>query len=222
MTYNLIELFAEIIKEDIAPFLKKNGFRKKNLYFYKEENGITFLIHFQKNTYNSADFVQFFINCGIDCAEFETFVEEHFLPNPKEYECLFSQRFENITGYKTPYFELLESSDEGKKRLAANVILELEKIILFYQNIKNIDDLVALCIEKHCFFYEKVVKYLCLKNDMQRLTAYFQAFGNGYKDDERYLFMQHRLNQVLTQNGVAPMQFEAKMSVPIEMQWAIE
>jgi hypothetical protein len=218
MTYNLIELFAEIIKESIAPFLKKNGFKKQHLNFYKTENGLVFLFNFQKSTYNSADYVQFFINCGINSTNFDEFIEVEVPINPKEYECLYNQRFENITGFEQPYFELLESSDESKKRLTESVITELEKVITFYQNIKNIDDLVDLCIEKHTFFYEKIFKYLCLKNDMVRLSAYFQAFGDGYKDDERYLFMQHRLNTILQANGVAPMQFEAKMTVPLEVQ----
>jgi hypothetical protein len=30
--------------------------------------------------------------------------------------------------------------------------------------------------------------------------------------------MQHRLNTILQANGVAPMQFEAKMTVPLEVQ----
>ncbi|MEY4903781.1 MAG: hypothetical protein RLZZ292_1596 [Bacteroidota bacterium] len=218
MTYSLIEVFGEMVKEYLAPFLKSKGFKKQNLYFYKEENGLTFLIHFQKNAYNSADYVAFFINCGIYCADFEALVGEEILPKPKEYNCLFNQRFENITGFGKKEFELLESSDEGKKQLAENVIAELEKVIAFYQNIKNVDDLVDLSIEHGSYFYEKVFQYLCLKNDTERLDAYFQSFGEAFKDDERYLFFQHRLNTILIENGIAPMQFKAEMSVPMEMQ----
>lgn len=222
MTYSLLEVFNEIVKESLAPFLKSKGFKKQNLNFYKVENGVTFMINFQKNTGNSVDYVSFYINCGIYCNEIETLVGETILPNPKEYDCLFNQRFENITGYNEPYFELLESSDAGKKRLAESVINELEKVILFYQNIKNMDDLVDLCVTQGSYFYEKVFKYLCLKNDMPRLTTYFQSFGNAFKDDERYLFFQHRLNTILMENGVEPMHFEAKMSVPLAQQRAIE
>jgi hypothetical protein len=222
MTYSLIEVFSEMVKEYLAPFLKKQGFKKQNLYFYKEENGLTFLIHFQKNAYNSADYVAFFINCGIYCADFEALVGEEILAKPKEYNCLFNQRFENITGFGKKEFELLESSDEGKKQLAENVIAELEKVIAFYQTIKNVDDLVDLSIEHGSYFYEKVFQYLCLKNDTERLDAYFQSFGEAFKDDERYLFFQHRLNGILTKNGIAPRLFKAKMSVPVEMQWAVE
>jgi hypothetical protein len=218
MTYSLIAVFNEIVKEDIAPFLKTQGFKKQNLNFYKTVNGLTFLINFQKSTYNSVDFVQFFINCGIYCADFEAFVGETILSNPKEYDCVFNNRFERITGFGKKEFELLESSDEGKKQLAENVIAELEKVIAFYQNIKNIDDLVDLCIEHGSYFYEKVFKYLCLKQDIQRFEAYFQSFGEAFKDDERYLFFQHRLNTILIENGIAAMQFKAEMSVHSEMQ----
>jgi hypothetical protein len=218
MTYSLIAVFNEIVKEDIAPFLKTQGFKKQNLNFYKTVNDVTFLINFQKSTYNSVDFVQFFINCGIYCADFEAFVGETILPNPKEYDSVFNTRFERITDFEAKYFELLESSEAGKKRLAATVIAELEKVIAFYESIKNITDLMDLCIEHGSYFYEKVFKYLCLKQDIQRLEVYFQSFGEAFKNDERYLFFQHRLNTILIANGIATMQFKAEMSVPAEMQ----
>jgi hypothetical protein len=218
MTYSLIEVFNEMVKEYLAPYFKSKGFKKQNLNFYKQENGLTFLINFQKNVYNSVDYVSFYINCGIHCAEFEALVGGEVLPNPKEYECIFGLRFEKITGSDTREFELLESSDAGKKRLAASVIAEMDKVLAFYQNIQSMDDLVNQCMVKGANFYEKIYQYLCIKKDMVRLASYFQAFGEGYKDDERYLFMQVRLNRILQENGVAPMQFEAKMSVPLALQ----
>jgi hypothetical protein len=49
MTYSLIEVFNEMVKEYLAPYFKSKGFKKQNLNFYKEENGLSFLINFQKN-----------------------------------------------------------------------------------------------------------------------------------------------------------------------------
>jgi Domain of unknown function (DUF4304) len=218
MTYSLIEVFNEMVKEYLAPYFKSKGFKKQNLNFYKVENGLTVLINFQKNSYNSVDYVAFFINCGIYCAEIEQKVGAEIIEKPKEYNCLFNERFERITGFSKQEFELLESSDEGKKQLANVIIAELDKVLTFFEHIKSVDDLVTLCINRGSYFYEKIFKYLCLKNDLVHLETYFQEFGNTFKDDERYLFFQSRLNDILRENGVAEMQFKAKMSVPFEMQ----
>jgi hypothetical protein len=218
MTYSLIEVFNEMVKEYLAPYFKSKGFKKQNLNFYKVENGLTFLINFQKNSYNSVDYVSFFINCGIYCTELEQIVGAEIEANPKEYDCLFRKRFESITGFPEDRFELVESSDAGKKQLAENVIVELDKVLAFFEPTKSVDDLVTLCIKQGSYFYEKIFKYLCLKNDLVQLDAYFQEFGNTFKDDERYLFFQARLNDILRENGVAEMRFRAKMSVPFEQQ----
>jgi hypothetical protein len=218
MTYSLIEVFNEMVKEYLAPFFKSKGFKKQNLNFYREHNGLTFLINFQKNSYNSVDYVAFYINCGIYCRELEQIVGAEIEAKPKEYDCLFRERFERITGFPKQEFELLESSDAGKKQLAETIIGELDKVLVFFEPIKSVDDLVTLCINRGSYFYEKVFKYLCLKKDLVRLDAYFQEFGNNFKDDERYLFFQSRLNDILRENGVAEMQFKAKMSVPFELQ----
>jgi Domain of unknown function (DUF4304) len=218
MTYSLIEVFNEMVKEYLAPYFKSKGFKKQNLNFYKVENGLTFLINFQKNSYNSVDYVSFFINCGIYCAEFEQIVGAEIIAKPKEYDCLFNERFERITGFSKQEFELLESSDTGKKQLAETIITELDKVLFFFEPLKSVEDLVALCIKRNTYFYEKVVKYLCLKNDLIQLDVMFQKFGDICKDDDRYLFFQARLNDILRENGVAEMHFKTTMSVPFELQ----
>jgi Domain of unknown function (DUF4304) len=218
MTYSLIEVFNEMVKEYLAPYFKSKGFKKQNLNFYKEENGFIFLINFQKNSYNSVDYVAFFINCGIYCTEIEQIVGAEIIAKPKEHDCLFRERFERITGFPKQEFELLESSDAGKKDLAETIMTELDKVLTFFESTKSVDDLVTLCTNRGSYFYEKIFKYLCVKKDLVQLDAYFQEFGNNFKDDDRYLFFQSRLNDILRENGFAEMRFKAKMSVPFELQ----
>lgn len=209
MTYSLIEIFGEIMKEQIAPFFKKHGYKKRNLNFYKVENGLTFLCNFQKGAVNSTDYVSFYINCGIYCDEFESIVGEEILPNPKEYDCLFRERTEQITKSGNQQFEITESSEAGKSKVSGEILTECEKVIEFFESVKTIDDLVKLSIERHTYFYEKVFKYLCIKKDFAEAETFFQKFGEIFKDDDRYLFFEARLNAILTANGVEPMKFKA-------------
>ncbi len=81
MTYSVKEIFEEILKESVTPFLKKYGFKKQNYNFRKTENGLTYIINFQSSGYNSVDYATYYINCGIFCAEFESIVGEEFIVN---------------------------------------------------------------------------------------------------------------------------------------------
>jgi hypothetical protein len=97
MPYSVIEIFEEILKESVTPFLKKHGYKKQNFNFRKTKNGLTYLINFQSSGYNSVDYAAYYVNCGIFCNEFESIVSEEFIANPKEVDCLFRQRMEQIT-----------------------------------------------------------------------------------------------------------------------------
>lgn len=57
--------FNKIIKEIIAPILKKNGFKKKGLNFYRNSEQTQQIINFQKSRGNSFNNLKFYINCGV-------------------------------------------------------------------------------------------------------------------------------------------------------------
>jgi hypothetical protein len=163
MTYSVKEIFEEILKESVNPFLKKHGYKRQALNFRKTENGLTYIINFQSSGYNSVDYAAYYINCGIYSDEFERLVGEVFIANPKEVDCLFRERIERFTGSGKQQIEILESSEAGKVIIVKELLAELEKVISFFEKTKTIDNLVTLCIERHTFYYEKMFKYLCLK-----------------------------------------------------------
>jgi Domain of unknown function (DUF4304) len=209
MPYSVIEIFGEILKESITPFLKKYGYKRQAMNFSKTENGLTYIINFQSSGYNSVDYAAYFINCGIYCDEFENIVGEAFIANPKEVDCLFRERIERITESGKQQIEIIESSEAGKILITNQLLSELEKVISLFEKIKTVDDLVTLCIERHTFYYEKIFKYLCLKKDLIQLDIFFQKFGEIFKDDERYLFFESRLNNILVENVIEKMKFKA-------------
>jgi hypothetical protein len=210
MTYSVKEIFEEILKESVNPFLKKHGYKRQGMNFRKTENGLTYVLNFQSSGYNSVDYAAYYINCGIYCDEFENIVGEAFIANPREVDCLFRERIERITESGKQQIEIIESSESGKVVIANLLLSELEKVILFFEKTKTVDELVTLCIEKHTFYYEKIFKYLCLKKDMIRLDIIFQKFGENFKDDDRYMFFEKRLNDILVENGVGKMKFKTQ------------
>jgi hypothetical protein len=223
MKEGLLNTFDELIKECIAPFLKANGFKKQNLNFFgfkvskdakdgaalENEKVLYYLINIQKGQYNSVDYVSFYINCAIYCAHFEETVGAKVIKNPKEYECIYAQRIERITKLEPnpPVFELgafviTTHTELGKQYLSDIITKELEKVILHFNHIQTIDQLVDVCIEEGVYGYEKIFKYLCIQKDIKRLETYYSNFMAPFQDDDRRSFFEDRLNHILLENGV--------------------
>jgi Domain of unknown function (DUF4304) len=130
MPYSVIEVFGEILKESVNPFLKKHGYKRQGMNFRKIENGLTYVLNFQSSGYNSVDYAAYYINCGIYCDEFERLVDEAILTNPKEVDCLFRERIERITESGKQQIEIIESSEAGKIQVANQLLSELEKVVM--------------------------------------------------------------------------------------------
>jgi hypothetical protein len=218
MTYSVKEIFEEILKESITPLLKKEGFKKQHYNYRKTENGLIYLINFQSSGYNNVDYASYYINCGIYCNEFETLFGEKIITAPKEYDCLFNQRIEQITNWTKTNIEIVESSDEGKQRIADELVKELEKLILFFNTTKTIEDLTKLCLEKGTFFNDKLMSYFCIKKDIKSIETMFDRYAEIFKDDDRYLFFESQLNDILKKYGIKSMKFNTTMSVPLALQ----
>ncbi|MFM2268653.1 MAG: hypothetical protein RL757_2094 [Bacteroidota bacterium] len=210
MAYSLLENFDDIIKQHIAPYLKKHGFKKQNLNFYKTEGDVKFMFNFQKNKYNSVDWVGFFINCGIYSQTVIHTIGENVLPNPKEYECLYQNRINHLSGSNNKEFELLSNHEQHKTEIANKVINELEKAISFYNNIKSNDDLVDLCIQEMTYFWRELFAYLAIQKDETRIKKYAQQYSIIFKEDGRKQFFEDEINKILTKYQVSSIKFETE------------
>ncbi len=209
MTYSLIGIFDEMMKEHIAPFLKTQGFKKQNLNFYKTEGEVVFMFNFQKNSYNSADWVGFFINCGIYSNEVMHTIGAPILVKPKEYECLYNARINNLSGSENKEFELLSSAESHKIEVANMVISELEKALSFYKTIGSNDDLLDLCVQEGTYFWQEFFRYLAIKKDVKRLTQNVKNYADRFEGDERRQWFEDEINRILAENDIAPMKFDA-------------
>jgi Domain of unknown function (DUF4304) len=218
MTYSVKEIFEEILKESITPQLKKEGYKKQRYNYRKTEKGLTYLINFQSSGYNNIDYTSYYINCGIYSNEFENIVGEKIIASPKEYDCLFNQRLEQITNWNKTYIEIIESSLEGKQRIANELVIELEKLILIFNTITSIEDLTKLCLREGTFFDEKLLTYFCIKKDLESIETLFDRYAETFKDDDRYIFFENKLNDTLRKYGIVPMKFKSAMSVPLALQ----
>ncbi|MFK8004728.1 MAG: DUF4304 domain-containing protein [Saprospiraceae bacterium] len=131
------ERFNNAIEEEIAPFLKKNNFKKKGLSFYKNLGDIGHVINIQKDKWNSQDKIKFTINVGIFSkfywlAEYNCDHKVSLPLFPHESVSIIRQRIGDIK-YGYDYWYKLESQIIERK-VISECIADFDKYILPYFN----------------------------------------------------------------------------------------
>ncbi|WP_261376158.1 DUF4304 domain-containing protein [Brevibacillus brevis] len=107
----LQQLFNDMIKQDVKPFLSKHGFAKKSLNFHKSTENLIYMFNFQKSAGNSADNVMFYVNCGIYAAELAQIQSREILTAPQEAECHFRARIGEIVETAPDRFSITPDTD---------------------------------------------------------------------------------------------------------------
>jgi archaellin len=191
------EYFNQIISSRINPLMENNGYKKNGLSYYKYDNEFLFLINFQKSQGNSSDCVRFYINCGIDYISMEkTFVKSMILEKPKPHNYHFEKRIEYITKKNYQWFEITENT---KGELFEKTLLDdISSVLEFYGKIKTEDDFIVLVINSNGLNnYEKIFKYLKIKNMDEYIEKYKRKIYKLLENDERKERFMTKINELI-------------------------
>lgn len=126
----LQQIFNDMIKQDVKPFLSRHGFTKKSLTFSKRTESLVYIINFQKSSGNSADNVMFYVNCGIYAAELAQLQSGKIATEPKEAECHFRARIREIAVSAPDRFAI--TSDTNGDDLSETLLNGLTEVLHFF------------------------------------------------------------------------------------------
>lgn len=119
-----------IIKEGLAPLLKKEGFKKKARNFYRELENRIELINIQASKWNEGDEGQFTVNVGVYYPEISKITDA--LPvsgMPREYDCTIRERIGLLTPEnKDRWWEIDSTSNDSE--VSANVANQVQELCL--------------------------------------------------------------------------------------------
>jgi Domain of unknown function (DUF4304) len=187
--------FNQLIKESVHPLLKKHGFKKRNLNFFKRTNDLVFVVNFQKGKWNSQNAVDFFINCGISGNVVSKIIGQQIIEFPPTYFCLFDKRIEEITGNNKCWFSILP--DTEIEILTSEISEQLQLLVTFYEAIKTNDDLIDVCIERNYLQnYEEIFKYLAITKDEKRIEIYRNKILSKPENDERLSYFESKIQEI--------------------------
>lgn len=179
------EEFKEVINSSVKPLLKKEGYKKKALTFYKTDGELVYIINFQKSRENNHSELGFYINCGIYCKEIDLTLGNELIEQPTEGHCHFRTRVESISKKADAKFLITPKTD--LERLKIKLPQVLSDVLNFYAKEAAILEDIILQMSKGGIAYEtfKIFRY-CIKKQLPESAKNIITHRKKHITDSRW------------------------------------
>lgn len=197
----LQQIFNDLMKQDVKPFLSKQGFAKKSLNFYKSSESLVYMFNFQKSSGNSTDHVMFYVNCGIYSAELAQIQSREFVTAPHEAECHFRSRLGEITESVPDRFSI--TPDTNMEELRKTLLDGLEEAIHFYGMMTSARSIVDYYTSgPYLHLGEESFHLLLQSNDIAAATHYLKALQEKHGTENRWTIFENKYKVIFDKYGV--------------------
>jgi len=195
------DLFADLIKCTVAPYLKNDGFKKASLNFHKTHGDLYYVINFQCDTRNSYGQHRFYVNCGIHSYALDKILGQVRSKPPKYFECFFHARIEQITGSSNQWYDLNSGTDMEDVTIC--VMSDIQKLIKYLNTIDTTESLVEILLTGYGLMqYEETLRYLIKTGNMQRMADFAKKIYDVKPNVEgRWSFFENKVNTILSSEG---------------------
>lgn len=196
------QLFNDMIKQDVKPFLTKQGFAKKGLNFTKKVENLTYILHFQKSSGNSADNVMFYVNCGIYAADLAQIQSREILTAPQEVDCHFRARIEDIAQNVPERFAI--TPDTNLDELRTTLLHGLEEVLHFYETMTGARSIVDYYVSgPYLHLGEESFHLLLQSDDVEAAKRYLKALQEKHGTEKRWTIFENKYEAIFHKYGVA-------------------
>jgi hypothetical protein len=192
------ELFDEMMKSEITPFLKANGYKKVKQYFYKTAEDLIFIVHFNLSSRNGWGKTRFYIYGSVYSKEIDRVIGRPELSEPKNDE----PHYDLQDGYfPARGYDIEEGTDTAQ--MAREIKDGLESEMRFFKTIKTTNDVMELMIsENYLHKYIAIFTYLLLKNENAKLKEYVRRLYDRFGEENRWNIFEKNMNEILSENGI--------------------
>lgn len=197
----LQQLFTEMIKQDVKPFLSNRGFAKKGLNFTKKTESLIYMFNFQKSAGNAADHVMFYVNCGIYAVELAQIQSRAILTAPQEAECHFRARMGEMVESVPDRFSI--TPDTNMDDVRETLLNGLEEVIHFYDTMTSARSIVDYYTSgPFLHLGEESFHLLLQSNDVVEAKHYLKALQEKYGTEKRWTIFENKYKAIFNKYGV--------------------
>ncbi|UPO90103.1 DUF4304 domain-containing protein [Niallia sp. Man26] len=136
------EVFKQLIKDEIAPLFKENGFKKKGNNFAKTFSDFAWTVNIQSSKWNTKEEVEFTINTGIFTDKlFGIGYREKPPKFPTEINSVLRHRISKLKNEQDYWYKINLSSDLEKVK--QEVSSDIESLVFpYFEKFQTIEDVM--------------------------------------------------------------------------------
>jgi len=123
------ERFAVLVKDVFAATLKPRGYKKTGLRWHRRTPTAWHMIGIQRSSGNFGDHLRFYVNVGAYVDQVATINGQQLIDKPKEYQCHYSKRLENVVDFPHPWIDLEDWTDETLFPALAQALIATDKVL---------------------------------------------------------------------------------------------
>ncbi|AIQ50675.1 DUF4304 domain-containing protein [Paenibacillus sp. FSL R7-0331] len=198
------ELFKEIITNDIKPFFKQHGYRKKDLNFHKTEAGFIYKINFQKYPYNTSSKLMFYINCSVHSAElipFQSKQPEDLALPPLDFKAHLNARIRELCPAAPQHYTLTPETD--RETFTAELIRHLEEALSFMHAMTSARDIADYYMDRTALYMsEEIFRLLLHSGDQETATDYLARLKEKYGAEKRWAIFERKYDAIWAEYGL--------------------
>lgn len=194
------ELFKEIIKQEVKPFFSAQGYRTKDLNFYKTEGQLSYKINIQKYQYNTRDQLSFYVNCYIHSAELAKYTPALQPTAGLPGAAHFISRIEQIVPAAPDRYFLTPEADVD--RFTADLLLHLDQGLQFMYTLTDARAIIEYYMQRTALHLsEATLGFLLDTGDTETAEHYLKQLEAKYGTEKRWTIWEKKYAAVWAEYG---------------------
>lgn len=194
------ELFKEIIKNDVKPYLAARGYSKKNLRFYRADQKLFYTFYFQNSAGNTPNHVMFYINCSIHSFELEPFQSLVAVADPLKAVPHFTSRIEEIVPSAPDRYSLTPETDLDKFR--AELLSHLQEALAFFDTMTSARAILDYYMDRTALHLsEETFRFLLHAGEQGTARDYLAKLQAKYGAEKRWAIFERKYGAIWAEYG---------------------
>ncbi|MEK4853398.1 DUF4304 domain-containing protein [Paenibacillus sp. FSL H7-0756] len=189
------ELFKQIIKQDVKPFFSAQGYRTKDLNFYKTEGQFSYKINIQKYKYNTYKQLSFYVNYNLHSEELA-----QYRPAKSLGLAHFYARINQIVPAAPERYFLTPEVDVDK--FTADLLLHLDQGLQFLYTLTDARAIIEYYMQRTALHLsEETFGFLLDTGETETAEQYLKQLQAKYGAEKRWAIWEQKYAAVWEKYG---------------------
>ena len=195
------ERLAVLVKDVFAATLKPRGYKKTGLRWMRRTPTARHVIGIQRSGGNIGEHLGFYINVGAYVDQFATIIGQQPIDKPKEHECQYYRRLENVVDFPHPRIDMEDWTDEALFPALTQALIATDKVLADIDSPEALVGLLSDPVMCGGLNFD-LFAYRCATGDLDGIRAQYAASLSRFGSESRWPRLSAHFEQIAEQFGI--------------------